>query len=326
MGARTAALRLAVLVPRRLALLIIACLLTSLGWVPPTHLPAASLAPVVTHTAPPGAQELAAPAVDPPAIVAPHAPRHSIDELLSARRDTLLEDRAEDSSDLRAPASWTPSVPTASPEPSPTPTTVPESQPPKVDPKPAKSEPKASDDGPPRRAKTEPKAPKTEPKAPEAEPKPPKTEPQPAPEPPKSDYSGTSRLWYPALGIRASWRWYGCEYGGSPDGLGRGVYRWGCVPKSNVYLMSHAWSTFEAVRRGYHSGAMRTGQSVWYADQGGDVTQWKVKWVKRVTLDHFQATMWEWAANDSASPIMTFQTCDGSNNQFRIIVRLVRDN
>jgi hypothetical protein len=98
------------------------------------------------------------------------------------------------------------------------------------------------------------------------------------------------------------------------------------VPTSNVYLMSHAWSTFKAVQRGYHSGAMRVGQSVWYASNEGNVSQWKVKWVKRVSLDHFNATMWDWAANDSAQPIMTFQTCDGSHDQFRIIVRLVQDN
>jgi len=89
--------------------------------------------------------------------------------------------------------------------------------------------------------------------------------------------------------------------------------------------MSHAWSTFEAVRRGYHSGAMQVGQPVWYADKQSNVSRWRVKWIRRVDLDYFNATAHEWALNDSATPIMTFQTCDGRDNQFRIIVRMVPD-
>jgi hypothetical protein len=88
-------------------------------------------------------------------------------------------------------------------------------------------------------------------------------------------------------------------------------------------MMSHAWSTFKAIKKGYHSGAMKVGQSVWYADPKGKVTKWTVKWIKRVKLDYFTATFSDWAANNSSTPIMTLQTCDGSRDQFRIIVRLV---
>jgi hypothetical protein len=152
----------------------------------------------------------------------------------------------------------------------------------------------------------------------------PTTSPKPAPTPePAPQYSGTSRFWYPALGIDAKWSWYGCDYGGDPDGLGPGVYRWGCGAHNNVYLMSHAWSTFKAVRQGYHSGAMEVGQRIWYADRKGTVSEWRVKWIKRVDLDYFNATAHEWATNDSATPIMTLQTCDGARNQYRIIVRIV---
>lgn len=151
-----------------------------------------------------------------------------------------------------------------------------------------------------------------------------KPTPQPTPTPkPGPVYEGTSHFWYPALGVDASWRWYGCDYGGDPDGLGRGVYRWGCGAVNNVYLMSHAWSTFKAIREGYHSGAMKEDQAVWYADGKGKVSQWRVKWIRRVDVDYFNQTAGEWASNDSAKPIMTLQTCDGRNNEFRIIVRLV---
>jgi hypothetical protein len=154
----------------------------------------------------------------------------------------------------------------------------------------------------------------------------PESKPDPTPEPkpdPKPDYQGTTHFWYPALGISTNWRGYGCEYGGNPNGLGAGVYRWGCVGGKNVYLMSHAWSTFAAIRRGYHSGRMDVGQHVWYADGGGDVSEYRVKWIRHVDTDYFMRTFGNWAAESSSSPIMTLQTCDGSNNQFRIIVRLV---
>ena len=89
--------------------------------------------------------------------------------------------------------------------------------------------------------------------------------------------------------------------------------------------MSHAWSTFEAVREGYHSGAMDVGQTVWYADKGGNVSRWQVKWIRRVELDYFNRTAHEWATNDAGQQVITLQTCDGRNDQFRIVVRIVQD-
>jgi hypothetical protein len=190
-------------------------------------------------------------------------------------------------------------------QPSPSPTTEPASTP----------RPKASPSA---------KKPKAKP-AVQATPQPTaKPKPTPKPSPPAEDYAGTSRFWYPALGIETRWRWYGCDYGGDPSGLGAGIYRWGCNAKSNIYLMSHAWSTFKAIKRGYHSGAMKVGQPVWYANQKGVTTQWKVKWIKRVTDDYLDATHSEWATVGSDTPIMTLQTCDGAKDQYRLIVRLVR--
>lgn len=145
----------------------------------------------------------------------------------------------------------------------------------------------------------------------------------PKPSPTPVTYEGTRRLWYPKLKIDAGWKWYGCEYGGDTSGLGAGVYRWGCGAVNNVYLLSHVWSTFKAIRDGYHSGAMKVGQTVYYADPQGNVSKWTVKWIRRVTLEYFNATAYEWAVNDSPTPIMTFQTCDGKYNQYRIVVRLV---
>lgn len=76
----------------------------------------------------------------------------------------------------------------------------------------------------------------------------------------------------------------------------------------------------------YHSGAMQVGQNVWYANPQGVVTKWEVKWIRRVTDEYLDATAGEWALNDSPTPIMTLQTCDGANDEYRIIVRLVPAN
>jgi hypothetical protein len=205
-----------------------------------------------------------------------------------------------------------------SPSPSPEPTAAPTPRPaPKPTPEPTrKPTPKST--------------PKATPKpAPVATPKPapsptPKPSPSPTPTPsPSPTYAGTSKFWYPAVGISAGWRWYGCDYGGSPSGLGEGIYRWGCGPSSNIYLLSHASSTFRAIQRAYHADKLKVGQSAWYADAKGNVSQWKVAWIRRVTLTYFNRTASEWAVNASPTPIMTLQTCDGANSEYRIIVRLV---
>lgn len=153
---------------------------------------------------------------------------------------------------------------------------------------------------------------------PQATPKPtpkPKTDPQPGPR------TGAKHFWYPALGIAASWTWYGCGHRWGV--LGGGVFRWGCSPSSNIYILSHAWSTFAAIRHGYHSGAMQVGQTVFYSGSDGQVTRWTVKWIKHVTDAYLEATHDEWATEPSPTPIMTLQTCDGRQSQYRIIVRLV---
>jgi sortase family protein len=161
-----------------------------------------------------------------------------------------------------------------------------------------------------------------------ATPKPtPSPSPTPTPTPtpkPSPTYTGTSHFWYPALGIDRPWRWYGCEYGGDPDGLGAyAVYRWGCAGTNNIYMMGHASGSFYPLWRGYHTGKLKTGQSVYYADAKGKVTHWKVLWIKHVTTTYLNNTAGSWATNAYSSPVMTLQTCDGSYNQYRIIVRLV---
>lgn len=150
-------------------------------------------------------------------------------------------------------------------------------------------------------------------------------DPTPRPTEPPSTYSGKSHFWYPALNIDAAWDWYGCDYGG-PSALPMGVLRWGCAPSSNVYLLSHAASTFKKLRQAFHDGTIQVGQNVWYSNAQGDVTKWEVKWIRRVTAEYLDATAGDWALNDSPTPIMTLQTCDGAQSQLRIIVRLVPAN
>jgi hypothetical protein len=348
---------LAVTVPRKLSLLFLACLIT-LAWGPAVDVSGSAwtspAAGGFVAEAPRGPASTAAPSVtvqprltrvddSSTAVEAVSTETHAVDWPQTVSVDDLTPSRH---TPVRQAAASADPDPTPRPEPTPTPTPEPTPKPtPKPDPKPEpKAEPKPTPEPTPR--PTPEPTPKPTPKpTPTPTPKPtpdptPRPTPKPTPEPtprptPKptpeptpapASYEGTSRLWYPALGIKAAWKWYGCDYGGDPNGLGAGIYRWGCAPQNNTYLMSHAWSTFSAIRRAYHSGAMKVGQSVWYADSQGNVGRWKVKWIERVTVEYFKATSRQWASSDSPSPIMTFQTCDGANDQFRIIVRLVPDN
>jgi hypothetical protein len=91
-------------------------------------------------------------------------------------------------------------------------------------------------------------------------------------------------------------------------------------------MLSHAWSTFKKLKVAYHDGTLKVGQNVWYANAQGNVTKFEIKWIRRVTANYLNATASEWALNDSPTPIMTLQTCDGAQDQYRLIVRLVPAN
>ncbi|MEP7360425.1 MAG: hypothetical protein ABI744_02490 [Chloroflexota bacterium] len=223
----------------------------------------------------------------------------------------------------RTPEPTNAPTPTRTPEPtrtpSPSPTRTPEPTPrPTASPSPT-PRPTASPSPTPR---------PTEQPTPSPTPKPtlaPTPEPTPKPTTAPTTYSGQSHFWYPALNIDASWGWYGCDYGG-PNTMPAGIWRWGCGPSSNIYLLSHAYSAFKKIKLAYHSGALQTGQTVWYANPQGVVSKWEVKWIRRVTGEYLNATAGDWALNDSPTPIMTLQTCDGAQSQLRIIVRLVPAN
>ena len=147
--------------------------------------------------------------------------------------------------------------------------------------------------------------------------------PTPAPTAAPATYSGRSHFWFPRFNIDVPWDWYGCDYGG-PNTLPGGVWRWGCGPQNNVYLLSHAWSTFKKLKVAYNNGTLKVGQEAWYADAQGNVKKFEVKWIRQVTVEYLNATANDWALNDSPTQILTLQTCNGANNEYRLIVRLVQ--
>jgi hypothetical protein len=108
-----------------------------------------------------------------------------------------------------------------------------------------------------------------------------------------------------------------CSRSRPPDA---GVYRWGCAGRNNLYLMSHAWSTFKPLHDAYVGGRLRKGMTVAYADGAGRVHQYRVIWW-RVTAPTAAAS-WAWAPQ--SRPSMTLQTCVGAWSQLRLMVRLVR--
>ena len=128
-------------------------------------------------------------------------------------------------------------------------------------------------------------------------------------------YRGRNHVWIPSLGIGRSVQSFPCSRQRPPDA---GVYRWGCAGRNNIYLMSHAWSTFKPLRDAYVGGRLRKGRNVWYADGTGRVRQFSVSWW-RVTAP---TTTWAWAPQ--RKPSMTLQTCVGARSQYRLVVRLVQ--
>jgi hypothetical protein len=130
-------------------------------------------------------------------------------------------------------------------------------------------------------------------------------------------FHGTNHVWIPGLGISKGVQSFPCSRTRPPDA---GVYRWGCAGRNNVYLLSHAWSTFKPLHDAYVRGTLRKGMRVWYGDGSGHVHEYRVIWW-RVTAPTTAAS-WAWAA--LPSPGMTLQTCVGANSEYRLMVRLTR--
>jgi hypothetical protein len=130
-------------------------------------------------------------------------------------------------------------------------------------------------------------------------------------------YHGRNHVWIPSLGINKTVQSFPCSRSRPPDA---GVYRWGCAGRNNVYLLSHAWSTFRPLHDAYVRGSLHKGMKVVYADGAGRVHTYAVIWWRVVAPT--TGASWAWAAQ--SRPSMTLQTCVGSNSQYRLMVRLVR--
>lgn len=130
-----------------------------------------------------------------------------------------------------------------------------------------------------------------------------------------SVYKGRNHVWMPSLGINRSVSWYAC---GTPQAPGLGVYRWGCAGANNVYLLAHAYAAFKGLHDAYVGGRLRKGMLATYADGSGRVRTYAVVWWRLATPDN---GAFAYAAQ--SRPSMTLQTCVGSRNQYRLIVRLV---
>lgn len=129
-------------------------------------------------------------------------------------------------------------------------------------------------------------------------------------------YAGRNHVWIPSLGVNRSVSAFACTRTRPPDNY---VYRWGCAGTNNVYLLGHASGVLQPLHDAYLNGKLKVGMRIWYADGGGAVHQYAVRWW-RLTPPTTDAS-WAWAAQ--SVPSMTLQTCMGANSQYRLIVRLV---
>lgn len=131
-----------------------------------------------------------------------------------------------------------------------------------------------------------------------------------------SKHKGRNHVWMPSLKIDRSVASYACSNKSYP---GNRVYRWGCAGKNNVYLFGHAHSVFKPLHDAYVRGRLKKGAKLYYADSNGRVRTYKVAWWKITT-----PTKGTWAYAPQAKPSLTLQTCVGSRNQYRLIVRLTQ--
>ena len=130
-------------------------------------------------------------------------------------------------------------------------------------------------------------------------------------------FHGRNHVWIPSLGISRGLQSFPCSRQRPPDA---GVYHWGCAGRNNVYLLSHAWSTFKPLHDAYVAGRLRKGMPVWYANASGTVHQYRVIWWK-VTRRRPPP---RGPGPAQSRPSMTLQTCVGSKSQYRLMDRLVR--
>ncbi|HEX8025961.1 MAG TPA: sortase, partial [Candidatus Limnocylindrales bacterium] len=122
-----------------------------------------------------------------------------------------------------------------------------------------------------------------------------------------------NHLWIPALGISRSVVWFPCSRSREP---GQAVYRWGCAGRNNVYLFAHAGGAFQALHDAYLSGKLRVGMVATYANAAGHVTHYRVTAWKVVSPSDIS---WSSSLRHLG---MTLQTCVGTNNAYRLDVRL----
>jgi hypothetical protein len=132
-----------------------------------------------------------------------------------------------------------------------------------------------------------------------------------------TSYRGVNHVWIPTLGINRGVQSFPCSRKRPPDA---GVYRWGCAGRNNVYLLSHAWSSFKPLHDAYYNGRLSKGMRVVYADGSGRVHTYSVIWWRVVAPT--TAASWAWAS--LSRPSMTLQTCVGANSAYRLMVRLVQ--
>jgi hypothetical protein len=133
-----------------------------------------------------------------------------------------------------------------------------------------------------------------------------------------TSYRGRNHVWIPSLGVSKSIAFFACTSKAYP---GDRVYRWGCAGSNNVYLFGHAHSVFKPLHDAYVSGRLRKGMALHYAGNDGVVHTYTVRWWRVTTPDKGA-----WAFASQSAPSLTLQTCVGAKSQFRLVVRLVRED
>lgn len=128
------------------------------------------------------------------------------------------------------------------------------------------------------------------------------------------------RLAIPGIGLSGSVDNWGCRGGVLPNR----IERWGCAGSGNTYLMGHAFGVLRGLSTAYGAGRLRAGLVATVTTRSGTRT-YRLAWARIVPASYNYRGMSgdQWAWNSTGTPSLTLQTCWGSGDRYRLIVRFV---
>ncbi|MEI7745660.1 MAG: hypothetical protein WCK58_18130 [Chloroflexota bacterium] len=125
-----------------------------------------------------------------------------------------------------------------------------------------------------------------------------------------------------ALGIYKSVYDWGCRGPVVPNY----VLSWHCKSSNNRFLTGHAYGVFHPIWTAYKYHRLKVGMIATFTTAGGTVTKFKLAWVRKVPKSYLYngITGERWAWGSTSLKALTLQTCWGSTNAYRLVLRFYK--